>query len=237
MDRRKGRECAAPPRSTRAVEGEKGREGDAGSSMDHQDPHPHGGVSRAGVAAAVGDRQGNVRGVGVLYKAGARGGELSSFKRSVSVSCRVSDARSLHSATTTTTTERILHSWDAHASKTCPRQRQARTLKELWKTRGMDFAPEMDYDEKKRERTARRRCSKTSDYRIFIKHTHFVGFELSSIVHRYDGNIKHGRKSWTFALKRSRSLLHWSQGSERNTKKEGKERKRGRRKTLLQASG
>ncbi|XP_011347953.1 uncharacterized protein LOC105285444 isoform X2 [Ooceraea biroi] len=49
----------------------------------------------------------------------------------------------------------------------------------------MDFAPEMDYDEKKRERTARRRCSKTSDYRIFIKHTHFVGFELSSIVHRY----------------------------------------------------
>lgn len=30
------------------VEGEKGREGDAGSSMDHQDPHPH--VSRAGVA-------------------------------------------------------------------------------------------------------------------------------------------------------------------------------------------
>lgn len=32
------------------VEGEKGDEGDAGSSMDHQDPHPHGGVSRAGVA-------------------------------------------------------------------------------------------------------------------------------------------------------------------------------------------
>jgi len=30
------------------AEGEKGCEGDAGSSMDHQDPHPHGDVSRAG---------------------------------------------------------------------------------------------------------------------------------------------------------------------------------------------
>jgi hypothetical protein len=90
-----------PARSTRAIEGEKGREGDAGST-DHQDPHPHGGASRAGVATAVGGRQGNVIGVGVLYKAGARGGEFSSFKRSVSVFCRVSDARSFYPATTTT---------------------------------------------------------------------------------------------------------------------------------------
>lgn len=90
----KGRECAAspflPPQKhthahTPGVEGEKGREGNAESSMDHQDPHPHGDVSRAGVAWTVGERQGNVRGVGVLYQAGARGGELSSSKRSVSV--------------------------------------------------------------------------------------------------------------------------------------------------------
>lgn len=73
------------PSPTLAVEGEKGRERDAGYSVDHQDPHPHGGVSCAGVVTAVGDRQGNVRGVGVLYKAGARGGELSSSNRSVSV--------------------------------------------------------------------------------------------------------------------------------------------------------
>lgn len=73
------------PSPTLAVEGEKGRERDAGYSVDHQDPHPHGGVSCAGVATTVGDRQGNVRGVGVLYKAGARGGELSSSNRSVSV--------------------------------------------------------------------------------------------------------------------------------------------------------
>jgi len=50
-----------------------------------QDPHPHGAASRAAAAAVVGERQGNVRGVGGLYKAGARGGELSSSKRSVSV--------------------------------------------------------------------------------------------------------------------------------------------------------
>lgn len=63
----------------------KDARGMLGSSMDQQDPHPHGDVSRAGVARTVGERQGNVRGVGVLYQTGARGGELSSSKRSVSV--------------------------------------------------------------------------------------------------------------------------------------------------------
>lgn len=74
-----------PFHPTLALEGEKGCEGDARSSVVQQDPHPHDNVSRTGVAAAVGDRQGNVRGVGGLYKAGARGGELSSSNRSVSV--------------------------------------------------------------------------------------------------------------------------------------------------------
>lgn len=109
-----------PLAASRAREDAKG---DAGSSVDHQDPHPHGQVLRAGVDAAVGDRQGNVRGVGVLYKAGARGGEFSSSKRSVSVtssyrtytSSRTATIRASTSTTTSATRERAHLALAAHA--------------------------------------------------------------------------------------------------------------------------
>lgn len=90
----KGRECAAspflPPRNmythtsptSRVRKETRGTLGPRWTTRIHI---PTASSRAQGLPGTVGDRQGNVRGVGVLYQAGARGGELSSSKRSVSV--------------------------------------------------------------------------------------------------------------------------------------------------------
>lgn len=123
-----GRECAAsssllpfPSFSSRVRKDARGILDPLGGPP--QDPHPHGAASRAAAATVVGERQGNVRGVGGLYKAGARGGELSSSKRSVSVTlCRVARSGAISAATIS---RRILYSRDAHETQLSLVEREA----------------------------------------------------------------------------------------------------------------